>query len=123
LEWTRENLYNPLVERFGKNKVFFDMTTIPTSVSWISTISSAIENCKIFIPVYSQDYFRKDFCQWEMELGFLRDPYHNKRIIHPIKLNEAINIPLNYQPINAIDLKYCDQEFIKRLFEEINKVL
>lgn len=119
MAWVKEHLYIPLVECFGEKKVFFDMHSMSPGISWLSSLGDAVKNCKIFIPVYSDDYFKKDFCLWEMELALQRDPTRGKGLFLPVMLDN-VEIPFEFSLINAINVQMLGDDFEKLLVRDIN---
>ena len=57
-------------------------------VGW-PRLASLITRCRVFLAVYCDDYFRSDFCQWELQLAVVRDPTGARGIIVPVALDEA----------------------------------
>ena len=89
LDWVKEQVYDPLRQCLGGNRVFFDLGCLEGGVSWLARLASLITRCRVFLAVYCDDYFRSDFCQWELQLAVVRDPTGARGIIVPVALDEA----------------------------------
>lgn len=118
ITWVKNNLYTPLVDKFGNDKVFFDMHSISPGISWLSALGNAVKLCRVFIPVYSEDYFRKDFCRWEMELAMQRDPTCSKGLFLPIIIDN-VEIPFQFSLINALNALVLGDEFRMKLIDDV----
>lgn len=100
--WVRTNLYEPLVARCGRERVFFDADSLSGGAGWLATLAAAVGACRAFVAVYSAEYFRSDFCQWELQLALARDPIGRKGIVLPLML-EPVTIPAYCALIQAAD--------------------
>jgi hypothetical protein len=96
------------------------MHSISPGISWLSSLGDAIKYCKIFVPVYTADYFKKDFCRWEMELALQRDPIRSKNLFLPVMLDN-IEIPFEFSLMNALNIPMLGEGFIELLIKEVNK--
>jgi len=110
LEWIKNNIYQPLENWRGEGNIFFDMYDLSAGVSWMSQLASAVKKCRIFLPVYCQDYFRSDFCQWELQLALTRDPTGKRRIVIPFMI-EKIDLP-DY--CSLIQTNSADEDCVER---------
>ncbi len=104
-ELVREHLYRPLVELRGAENVFFDEDSLDAGVSWMASLADAIAECRVFLAFYCADYFRSDFCEWELQLSLKRDPTGKKRILIPVAIKgEDFTLPeycslIQYKPL------------------------
>ena len=73
----------------GPLKVFFDTSTIRIGTSWFTELAEGIERSRCFVAVYSDDYFRKSFCRFELRKAVVRDIIDQRRSFRvlPFKLD------------------------------------
>lgn len=71
LDWVLPNVYVPFQNaRFGdgrKLKIFFDTSAIRVGTAWQDKISLAINGSRFVVPVYSETYFKKPYCRFEIK--------------------------------------------------------
>jgi hypothetical protein len=79
LAWVEERVYGPLKTWLGADRIFFDRNTLNPGGVWLTELATGVESCRVFLPVYCGDYFRRPFCQWELQLAIARDPLGEKR--------------------------------------------
>ena len=107
-EWVKKNLYNPLNELHkpdGKKfNIFFDEKSIGIGENFTSFYMRKIVDSKLFIPVMSEDYYKKNHCRNEMDLAVKR------------KVEKLINLC-----IIALDYKYVPEEFTNINFIDTTK--
>ena len=100
--WVKEKLYLPLKELKkpdgSKLSIFFAENSIEIGELFVSKYMKAIVNSKLFIPVMSKEYYKKNHCKNEMDLAVKR------------KIEELINIC-----ILAFDYNYVPAEFTNML--------
>jgi hypothetical protein len=69
--WVSENVYVPLrdarLSSGRKLNVFFDTNSIRYGTAWQDRISLAIDTSRFFIPVYSETYFSREYCRFEVK--------------------------------------------------------
>lgn len=69
--WVAENVYAPLRDARlpggRKLSVFFDTSTIRVGTAWQDKIALAIEGSRFIVPVYSEVYFQKPYCRFEIK--------------------------------------------------------
>ena len=51
--------------------VFFDTESIRYGAAWQDTISNAIDGSRFIVPVYSETYFTKNYCTFEIRRAHL----------------------------------------------------
>ena len=100
--WVIENVYEPLAAWRTAERVFFDTETIQAGAGWLATLAEAVEECRVFVPLYCPEFFRSDFCQWELQLAVMRDPIGAKRIVVPMMI-ERVPLPPYCSLIQHID--------------------
>jgi hypothetical protein len=71
LAWVLERVYVPFQNarlRDGSRlKLYFDTSTIRTGTAWQDSISLSIDGSRFIVPVYSDIYFRKPYCRFEIK--------------------------------------------------------
>ncbi len=76
LSWVREHVCVPLenarLADGTKLKVFFDTSTIRVGTAWQDNISLAIDGSHFIVPVYSETYFKKPYCCFEIKRAHLK---------------------------------------------------
>jgi hypothetical protein len=69
--WVSEHVYMPLRDARlpdgAKLSIFFDTSSIRSGVSWQDKISLAIDGSRFVVPVYSEIYFKKPYCRFEIK--------------------------------------------------------
>ena len=69
--WVAEHVYRPLSEaRLPDGKklsIFFDTSSIRSGSSWQDKIALAIDSSRFIVPVYSDVYFTKPYCRFEIK--------------------------------------------------------
>jgi hypothetical protein len=126
-KWVKKNLYLPLKafknSEDKKINIFFDEESIPPGEQFQDFYKEAILNSKIFLPVFSEDYFKSNHCTEEIKFAELRktetrNTETNFRI-YPITFNFDI-VPKKHTDINIVDID--DQNtFLKGLKEALYK--
>ncbi len=69
--WVYEHVYLPLQQAKlpdgRKLKVFFDRSSIYVGAAWQDRIALAIEGSRFIVPIYSDTYFTKNYCVFEIK--------------------------------------------------------
>jgi hypothetical protein len=120
LAWVEERLYKPLKEWRADLTIFFDRQSLSGGVGWLAHLAESVGRCRVFLPVYCDEYFRSEFCQWELQLAIVRDPLGRKRIVIPVKLG-AVVLPAYSVLIQAEDATSSD--FFERLVQTLAQAL
>jgi hypothetical protein len=116
IAWVEKHIARPLSGWRGPAKVFFDKRSLEVGASWLARLADAVSKCRVFLPIYCQDYFMSTFCAWELQLALLRDPTGDKRIVMPLVL-EDVQYP-NYCKLiqgHRADLERCEDQLINLL--------
>ena len=100
--WVAENIYEPLKAWRTAERVFFDTETIQAGAGWLARLAEAVQACRLFVPLYCPEFFRSDFCQWELQLAVRRDPIGAKGVVVPIMI-ERVPLPPYCSLIQHID--------------------
>lgn len=126
-KWVKKNLYLPLKgfrnSEDKKINIFFDEESIPPGEQFQDFYKEAILNSKIFLPVFSEDYFKSNHCTEEIKFAELRktetkNTETNFRI-YPLAFNFDI-VPKKHTDINIV---HIDEQnlFMKGLKEVLYK--
>jgi hypothetical protein len=114
--WVRQEVVAPLSAAIGPGgkplRVFFDQRTIRPGESWFQRLAHAIHASRFFLPVYSPEYFARDFCRMEMERAAVRQVRDPSFIIALAR--GAVPVPVEYELINYIDVTK-DERFVERV--------
>jgi hypothetical protein len=69
--WVFEHVYVPLRDAVLPNgkklSIFFDTSSLRTGTAWQSTLALAIDGSRFIVPVYSETYFGKPYCRFEIK--------------------------------------------------------
>lgn len=122
-EWVKKYLYNPLKDLNkpdgSKLKIFFDEKEIGIGEHFTTKYMRSIIDSKLFIPVMSEDYYKKNHCRNEMDIAVKRKV--EKLIgIFMIAFDYKF-VPEEFTHINFIDLTK-EVDFISLLKDELIKI-
>jgi len=126
-KWVKNNLYNSLKgfrnSEDKKINIFFDEESIPEGELFHSYYRDAIINSKLFLPIFSEDYFNKNHCMEELKLALFRvtetKGSDNELKIYPLAFN-IDKVPAQYRDRN-ITLIDDENTFMKKLKETLYK--
>jgi hypothetical protein len=118
--WVEGWLYGHLIAQRPDLRIFLDKHSLRAGVAWLAHLAEMVNTCHVFLPVYCEEYFRSDFCQWELQLALLRDPAGRRRIVIPVQLG-AVSRPSYCELIQVEDAERSD--FLDRLDRVLNEVL
>jgi hypothetical protein len=69
--WVYENVFVPFKEARTadgrKLEIFFDTSSIRVGAAWQDKISLAIDGSRYVVPVYSETYFQRPYCRFEIK--------------------------------------------------------
>lgn len=69
--WVYENVFVPLKDARTaggrKLEIFFDTSSIRVGSGWQDKISLAIDGSRFIVPVYSETYFKRPYCRFEIK--------------------------------------------------------
>jgi hypothetical protein len=90
-------------------RVFLDSRLEP-GTSWREELSGVLKRTRLLVPVYSGNYFRSEYCLWELEsmlareqlLG-LRTPARPRGLIFPVRYSNGV--PQRLEAIQSKDLR------------------
>ena len=118
--WVEEQIYRPLKERRQDLGIFFDRESLSGGVGWLAHLADSVDRCRVFLPVYCEEYFRSEYCQWELQLALVRDPMGRKRLVIPVMLDQ-VAMPSYCALIQAEDATRSD--FIERLSQVLAQII
>ena len=122
LKWVSEHVYPALANAKNANgtplRVFFDKDSIHLGTSWYEKLALAIQGSRYFMPVYSNDYFDKGFCRFEMELAAIRRVHEPNFMLPLARVTD--NVPVGYQQINFIDVNE-QPDYIEKVLEVVRQ--
>jgi hypothetical protein len=123
-EWVEENVFKPLSQLRKTDgsavRIFFDRESIKPGTQWYGEIARAIEASRVFVPVYSEDYFERDFCRWEMQKAAIK-AVKQPGFVLPVARVVA-GIPPEYDHIQWIDVN-LPRDFGRALIEAVTAAL
>jgi hypothetical protein len=120
--WVRENVYEPLKD-FKVNgrplKIFYDVKTIKIGEAFTSKYMWGIVDSRLFVPIMSKEYYKKNHCKNEMDLAYKR--YIEKLIdIMPIAFSFDF-VPEIYQHVIVADIT-VEKDFIDTIKEKLIEI-
>jgi hypothetical protein len=102
IDWVKEHVYEPLRRRGWS--IFFDMDSIDVGSVWSSRLARGADECRVFLPVFCDEYWQSPFCKWEWGIAFRRDPAGEKGLIVPVLLDGA-PLPPECAHVQAADIR------------------
>jgi hypothetical protein len=109
-------LYDRLVARFGKEKVFIDMVNVGMGDDFVDTITAAAESCAVMVVLISRQWSRgeetrpgrPDYVRLEVSKGLERKIRVMPILIQGASMPEAEELPEDLAPLlrrNAFELR------------------
>ena len=121
MAWVENKVYEPLAKAVktdgSKLKIFFDKKNIEVGETWYSKMIDAIYVSRFFVPVYSDDYFQKEYCKAEMQHAATIRSEGNEKFVLPIARNLK-EIPNLYRLINYVNAEE-QPDFIDNIIKKI----
>ncbi len=122
-DWVKDELYGPLMRAKRADgtplNVYFDQKDIGLGEAFTTRYSRAIVDSKVFVPVFSVDYFKKNHCKNELDIGYRR-MVDQKIVMLPLALEEAA-VPETFAHLNYLHVE-SNESFIEELLQEIEAV-
>jgi TIR domain len=125
LNWVTKHLYEPLIHVRKANgsrlRMFFDKRSIEPGDYWYSVLARAINGSRLFVAVYSADYFDRDGCRFEM-MRAARKHLSQTDFIFPI----ARVIPVPKLPVEYDHIQFCagsDADALAECIEKIKRIV
>ena len=121
-DWVKKNVLAPLQEYRKPNgdklEIFFDEKSIGLGEAFTSKYMWGIVDSKYFIPIISEEYYKKNHCRNEMDLAYKR--YVEKMLkMLPIAFSYAA-VPEIYNHINFADIT-VNPNFMENIKAELEK--
>ena len=118
--WVKQNLFMPLNEfkrpDGSKLSIFFDEKSIGVGELFTTKYMRSIVDSKLFVPVMSEEYYRKNHCKNEMDLAVKR---HVEKLIGLcIIALDYKYVPEEFTHINYVDIKN-QTDFMTTLKKEL----
>lgn len=121
--WVFEHVYAPLRDAKlpdGKSlSIFFDTSSIRVGTAWQDKISLAIDGSRFIVPVYSEVYFTKPYCRFEIRRAHRKwiGAGDQSRCVLPIMRGH----PQILQTVDDIQATSIDDDpdIVKRIIAEI----
>ena len=105
-DWVASRLHAPLAAARTPDgrplRIFFDRQAIGIGEAFTSKYMWAIVDSRVFVPVFSADYYGKNHCRNEMDLAYKRHVDRRLRIA-PLALEPGA-VPEIYSVLNFIDV-------------------
>jgi hypothetical protein len=109
--WVRENMYAPLLacRRLSDGsppRVFLDCGDegIAQGAGFLKSIAEALDSSRKIVLLYSEAYFTRKMCRWEMSLAFQLDPAGDEGRLIPVQLDPSAQVPFYASSINWLRL-------------------
>ncbi len=127
IAWVAANVVEPLRTQARKPdgsplKVFFDKESIRLGDDWPTRVAHDVNSSRVFVPIYSRDYFSKPVCKYEMEQALKMYVMLKNLIVPVMRSQEPVAIPNAYDGINYIDA-IREPEFARRLVERVSQAI
>ena len=121
-DWVIKNVYEPLEALRKPNgeklNIFFDKKNIGVGEAFTTKYMWAIVDSKCFIPVISEEYYKKNHCKNEMDLAWKR--YVEKLLSVQMIAFSFDAVPEAFRHVIAIDVS-VEPNFIDRIKEQLLK--
>lgn len=127
--WVSQKVYEPLKNAtYGegkKLKIFFDTDSIPGGRAWQTRITLALDASRFIIPVYSDLYFSRPYCRFEILRAHRKwiNAGEDPDCVLPVMRGR----PKIYRPVDDIQAKRIDdipdlvQQYISQIVETLNR--
>jgi len=119
-DWVASQLHAPLAAARRPDgrplKVFFDRGSIGIGEAFTAKYMWAIVDSRVFVPVFSADYYGRNHCRNEMDLAYKRHVDRRLRIA-PLALEPGA-VPEIYAVLNTIDVT-ARPDFIDELLRAV----
>lgn len=119
--WVEEHVLAPLraAQPAGTRplRIFYDRTSIDVGASWQETIALAIDGSRFIVPVYSEAYFGRNYCRYEIMRAHLKWIASGRACVLPIMRGRPA-IPAAINDIQAVSID-DDPEVVARVVAKI----
>jgi hypothetical protein len=109
LAWVHENVYLPFraaaLPDGRRLSIFFDTSSIQVGSAWQERISLAVDGSRFVVPVYSETYFTRPYCRFEIRRAHRKwiAQGHDSRCVLPIMRGHP-KIDQSVDDIQAVSL-------------------
>lgn len=126
--WVREQLVKPLEAARKPDgvpfSVFLDSEDLHPGEAWLQRLYHAIDASRFFVPVYSSDYFQKDYCQRELAHALRRQRANETFIVGVDVAGRKIPSPYDtYQALPAGTATTGPDAVAPRLIDALTRAL
>jgi hypothetical protein len=126
--WVREQLVKPLEAARKPDgepfTVFLDSEDLHPGEAWLQRLYHAIDASRFFVPVYSADYFKKDYCQRELAHALRRQRANETFIVAVDVAGQKIPSPYDtYQALPAGTATTGPDAVARRLIDALTRAL
>jgi hypothetical protein len=125
-QWVVQNIFEPLSRLHKPDgsalRIFFDTETMNPGARWYAAIAHAIAGSRVFVAVYSEDYFERPGCRFEMERAAIMAGFNQQRAFILPVARVVPDIPLEYKTIHFIDVNLA-RDWGRRLAEAVTAAL
>jgi len=132
--WVAEHVHRPFKDAWvpdtrapeGRRKlhVFFDTESIRYGAAWQDTISNAIDGSRFIVPVYSDTYFTKNYCTFEIRRAHLNwiNAGSESRCVLPIMRGHPKILPTvrDIQATSIDDVPELVQQIVAEIVERLS---
>lgn len=95
-------------------KIFFDVESIETGISWPARIQNSLARSRVIVPLFSKQYFSSEWCRHELahmlarenKCGFATRECPEGLII-PAKIHDGKDFPFIIKNIQCLSLEHC----------------
>lgn len=106
-------------------RVFRDSEAIRVGSDWVSVLADAIDSSRLFVAIFSPDYFDSKWCRREFSAAIYRDDQGDDDILYPIFLRKDPTAPSLYLVFNHVDCCEADigklEAATERLVEQMSQ--
>lgn len=104
-QWVAQHVYQPLSRMTKADgsplRIFFDQKSLRIGVYWFTELGRGIYGSRVFIAVYSADYFSKPFCKFELEQAFIKEATRSGFVL-PLSRGKQ-SVPQQYAHVQFLD--------------------
>ena len=117
-EWVRDHVFRPLRQCRRQDgrppKIFFDVSReggIDAGQQFVEALTEALHSSRHIVPVFSELYLRKDFCDWELSQAFRLDPAARRHLLVPILMDASVTPPASLALVHSVGPGKTDDWF------------
>jgi hypothetical protein len=103
-------------------RIFFDRSEISAGERWEDKILSSLAAARVFLPVYSPDYFEKAYCRLECEMVSVLQHANRGPLLWLGVAHDAATIPEGFQGLQYVDAS-ANPDFIAAVASRVTALL